>query len=161
MYVLSHIAVLDLLWWNASVTSCGLLLRLTFVGDLPGHLKEQQVFHRQLILLPGRQHPTQRRHGQGTRQRHLDASGGAPTDSSRNVKQICSSCKRDPSNRPQGEGSWAEQGQSPRTQQDKITGNHESKELPPRLLGLTLYSQTHMHTQDAHTQDIAWNSQCC
>lgn len=37
---------------------------LTFVGDLPGHLEEQQVLHRELVLLPGRQHAAQGRHGQ-------------------------------------------------------------------------------------------------
>lgn len=128
--------------------SCRLLLTLTFVGDLPGHLEEQQFFNRQLILLPGWQHPAQRRHGQGTRQWHLEASRGAPTDRSWNVKQSCcgGQRQRDSLNRPRGEGSWAEQGQSPRTQQDKITGNHESKVFAPRLLGLTLYSHTHKHT---------------
>lgn len=39
---------------------------LTFVGDLPGHFEEQQVLHRQLVLLPGRQQPAEGRHGQGT-----------------------------------------------------------------------------------------------
>lgn len=39
---------------------------LTFVGDLPGHLEEQQVLHRQLVFLPGGQQPTQGGHGEGT-----------------------------------------------------------------------------------------------
>lgn len=48
---------------------------LAFVGDLPGHFEEQQVLHRQRVLLPGRQQPAQGRHGQGARQRHLVTPG--------------------------------------------------------------------------------------
>lgn len=54
-------------------------MKLTFVGDLPGDFEEQQVLHRQLVLLPGRQHPGQGCHGKRTGQRHLTVSGG-PTN---------------------------------------------------------------------------------
>lgn len=52
-------------------------MKLTFVGDLPGDFEEQQVLHRQLVLLPGRQHPGQGCHGKRTGQRHLTVSGGS------------------------------------------------------------------------------------
>lgn len=66
---------------------------LTFVGDLPGHLEEQQVVSGQLLLLPGWKQPAEGGHGQRSGQRHL-LLGGGPAEEEKAPVQCEGSFKR-------------------------------------------------------------------
>ena len=49
------------LWMDPTLTTTGINNKgkLTFVGDLPGHLKKQQVIDGQVVLLPLGKNPAQ------------------------------------------------------------------------------------------------------